>query len=330
LRGIADLAMPNELQRRIRDPRVQMDRRALEDLADHPPVLLLPPPTVLLLVRLLYVAGAVDKSELLLFGLQQRRPDDFVVNYRLARMIAFSGRGRVERVEQAIGFMRAAVALRPDNGTLHLNLGVLLRSARRSEQAIVAFRRGHELQPSRESELQLRKGLNEQGLACRKSGQWEKAIASFEEASRLTPKTPEQAGSHRELAWLLSTCPDPKLRNPALALQSAGIAVQSAKPDGASWSALGVARYRAGDWDGAIAALERACELRSGGGAAEHFFLAMAHLKRDGKGPARPFFDRAVRWMKEQAKAINANPVQKEELGRFRAEAAELLGIPQG
>ena len=60
-----------------------------------------------------------------------------------------------------------------------------------------------------------------------------------------------------DLAWLLSTDPDPELRDPARALHLAEEAVRASADHVACWNTLGVARYRAGDWSGAIEALER-------------------------------------------------------------------------
>ena len=60
-----------------------------------------------------------------------------------------------------------------------------------------------------------------------------------------------------DLAWLLATDPGPSPRDPARALALAEEAVRISSDHDASWNTLGVARYRAGDWAGAIEALER-------------------------------------------------------------------------
>lgn len=63
--------------------------------------------------------------------------------------------------------------------------------------------------------------------------------------------------------------------------------------------------------------------LRKGGDSCDWFFLAMAHWKMGQKEEARTSNDQAVQWME------NHRP-NDEELRRFRAEAAELLGIKNG
>ena len=62
-------------------------------------------------------------------------------------------------------------------------------------------------------------------------------------------------------------------------------------------------------------------ELRKGGDSNDWFFLAMAHWQLSDKEQARKWYDQAVEWMEK-------NKPEDEELLRFRAEAAALLGLP--
>jgi hypothetical protein len=70
----------------------------------------------------------------------------------------------------------------------------------------------------------------------------------------------------------------------------------------------------------AIAALQKSMELRQGGDGSDWFFLAMAHWQSGSKEEARRWYDKAADWMTKSAS-------HDEELARFRAEAAELLGV---
>jgi serine/threonine protein kinase len=139
-----------------------------------------------------------------------------------------------------------------------------------------------------------------------------------------------------QVAWLLASCPHPKVRDVKQAMSTATIFAERAdaarrRPD-ASWHdlraagfnrrTLGVAYYRAGDARAAVAALMQAMELRRGGDASERFFLAMALWKLDQPKEARQWYVQAVRWQ-EQNQPFN------DDVRRFRAEAAELLGIQQ-
>jgi hypothetical protein len=85
---------------------------------------------------------------------------------------------------------------------------------------------------------------------------------------------------------------------------------------------LGVAEYLAGNWQAAIEALAKSMELRHGGDAFDWFFLAMGHWQLGHKDQARTWYDKGAAWM-------NTKGSQDADLRRFRAEAAQLLGIPQ-
>src|SRR5262249_19107645 len=93
------------------------------------------------------------------------------------------------------------------------------------------------------------------------------------------------------------------------------------------WNTLGAAQYRAGNWAGAIAALEKSTQLRKGGDGFDWFYLAMAHWQLSHKDEAREWRDRAVAWMDQQQAALQKDQRGWEELNRMNAEAAELLEI---
>src|SRR5262249_39578799 len=78
----------------------------------------------------------------------------------------------------------------------------------------------------------------------------------------------------RKLAWFLATAPNPKVRDGNRAVGLAKKAVELAPKDGICWNTLGVAHYRAGQWQDAVTALERSIKLRNGGDSLDWFFLA--------------------------------------------------------
>ena len=123
------------------------------------------------------------------------------------------------------------------------------------------------------------------------------------------------------VAWLLTTSPYPELHDAERALRFAEKAAEI-KPN--SWSianTLGVAHYRAGNWNAAVETLTTSMELAQGANLGlDAFFLAMAHWQLDEKEKARDWYDKAAIWMDEKKS-------KSKELVRFRAEAEELLGV---
>jgi serine/threonine protein kinase/Tfp pilus assembly protein PilF len=210
-------------------------------------------------------------------------------------------------------------------GTYH-NLGILLQQTGRPEAAEAAFRRAWAVWGKLVAEFpampvyrqDLARSHNNLAVLLQQTGRHREAIAAFRQAVQVDP---DHSGALNGLAWLLATCPAQELRDPRRAVALARRAVARAPREGNYWNTLGVAQYRAGDWPAAVAALEKSMQLRQGGDASDWFFLAMAHWQAGAKGKARPWYDRAVRWMEEHQS-------KDEELGRFRAEAATLLGLP--
>jgi tetratricopeptide (TPR) repeat protein len=157
------------------------------------------------------------------------------------------------------------------------------------------------------------------GMAYVELHQYHKAIADLNEAMKLAG----QSGLTRNnLAWLLATCPDAKFRDAGKAVALAKEAVQLAPKEGPFWNTMGAAHYCAGSWKDAVAALEKSMELRKGGDSFDWFFLTMAHWQLGDKEKARTRFDQAVQWMEK-------NQPKNDELRRFRAAAADLLGVTE-
>jgi tetratricopeptide (TPR) repeat protein len=126
-----------------------------------------------------------------------------------------------------------------------------------------------------------------------------------------------------DISWLLATCADPKFRDGMRAVELAKKAVELGPKEGNHWNTLGVAQYRKGDWKAAIDALTKSMELLRGKSESFNtFFLAMAHWQLGDKPQARSWYDKAVPWMEK-------NQPGDEELLRFRAEAAALLGVKE-
>src|SRR5262249_14358898 len=103
--------------------------------------------------------------------------------------------------------------------------------------------------------------------------------------------------ARNDLAWSLATCPDPRFRDAARAVELARGSVERAPREGNYWNTLGVALYRAGDWKAAVEALGKSMQLGGGGNGSDWFFLAMAHARLGDRAAAKQSYDKAVRWV---------------------------------
>jgi eukaryotic-like serine/threonine-protein kinase len=131
---------------------------------------------------------------------------------------------------------------------------------------------------------------------------------------------PSNALALNNLAWSLASVPGDPWFNPTEALALARKAVGSNPNEWSYLNTLGVAAFRAGDWNTAAKVLRESITL-NGGAAFDLFFLAMTCWHQGNTKEARELYDRAVAWTK------NHKP-DDPELHRFRAEAASLLEQP--
>jgi Flp pilus assembly protein TadD len=136
-------------------------------------------------------------------------------------------------------------------------------------------------------------------VVLNQQGSWGEARRLYERLLELQRKAkgeslPQAVSSMNNLAWLLATCEETRLRDAARAVE---LATQATTLDGGErtcWNTLGAARYRAGDCRGAAQALGKSMDLRKGGDSFDWFFLAMAHWQLGEKDRARARYDQAV------------------------------------
>ncbi len=218
---------------------------------------------------------------------------------------------RREALDETVVECRKAVERDPKDAKAHYNLGVVLHQQGKLDEAVAECRKAIQLDPKFAS------AHAKLGTVLRSQGKLDEAVAAFQELLRLKP---DYAQTLNNWAWELATSAERKSRNGRQAVALAQLAVKAAPADGNLWNTLGAAHYRAGNWKDAVATLEKSMELRKGGDSLDWFFLAMCHAKLGDKDKARAWYDRAVTWM-------DKNQPKNEEMRRFRAEAAEVLGL---
>ena len=121
------------------------------------------------------------------------------------------------------------------------------------------------------------------------------------------------------MAWRLG---DNRL-DPVAAHRAAALAkeaIEFAPQDVRLWQTLGLAHYRARQWEEAIAALKKVMELDRDErrGALSMFLLAMSHWRLGNKEEARKWYDRAAAWVDKH------QPKDGGEIGRFRREGGRM------
>jgi tetratricopeptide (TPR) repeat protein len=217
-------------------------------------------------------------------------------------------------LDGAIDECRQAIKLDLTFAAAHNNLGVALKDKGDVDGAIAEFRLAIRWDPKDAL------AHNNLGVALQAKGDLDDAITEYRRAITLDPKDTD---AHNNLAWVLATCADPRWRDPRQAVTLAQKAVELAPKVGGYYTTLGVAHYRDGNWKAAVEALEHSMALRQGGDSFSWFFLAMARWRLDQKDDARQWYDKAAGWMEK-------HEPNNDELRRFRAEAAVLLGVSDG
>ena len=127
----------------------------------------------------------------ILEAIRREHSDDFWLNFNLGIACQYA---RPPRGVEAVRWLSAAVALRPESQAALLNLGRALRDLGRSEEAIATFREATRIYPD---DVWAHNNLGE-ALNARKKP--DLAAAEFREAIRLKP---DHAGSHENLAATL-------------------------------------------------------------------------------------------------------------------------------
>jgi tetratricopeptide (TPR) repeat protein len=299
---VARVADPDEWRNQVRDALRRRDRKALSRLAASSRASDLPVQTLSVVCRHLDATYAIP----VLRRAQLEHPDNHWINFQLAWNYSS---GSSSSLDDAIRHYTAALAIRPRNASTAYFLGEALRSRGKFVEAIPTYRKAIALDPDL---LGSYRGLIESLLS---QGMRDEALAEIR--AEVAAK-PDRASLKNKIAWILAAVPDPRSRDSLMAVELATRATELNPDEGAYWNTLGAARYRAGDWEGAIAAFEKSMALRRGGNSYDWFLLSMACLQLNRGDEALRWYDRAVIWMEKH------DPGHL-ELSRFRAEARELL-----
>ncbi len=172
--------------------------------------------------------------------------------------VAFLVQGRVG---EAIAQFAEAIRLHPDYADAHFNLGLALLIQQKPAEAELQFDQAQWLKPDDpKTHYRLAMALARQGKA-------RDAIPQYRQALRLRPDYPEALN---DLAWVLSTNPDPKLRSGSEAVQLAERACElTHREDPNLLTTLAAAYAEAGQFTEAASAAEKARGLAQASGQKE-------------------------------------------------------------
>jgi len=196
------------------------------------------------------------------------------------------------RTEEALGHFREAVRLAPGLAIAHYNLGRALKQQGKLDEAVVHYRRALAIDPRlpaahnslgsvlgsqgrlAEAVREFREALRANpddaeahhnlGLALRSMGQRDEALRQLRTALSLRPDWPLPLN---EIAWILATHPDPRIRNPGEAVRLAERATErTARRQPVMLDTLAAAYAASGDFDRATAVAQEAMSLAASGG----------------------------------------------------------------
>jgi tetratricopeptide (TPR) repeat protein len=152
------------------------DGAALVQLATEPQVQQLPAADIAHLGQDLADMKEWAAAERLLRAAQERKPADFWLNHNLGLVLQAQG---LSRAEEAVGYLRVALALRSDSPGVYLNLSNALAARGDLDGALRCLQAALQIDPNYAT------GHKNRGVALHKKGRLDHAIAEYQEAIRL-------------------------------------------------------------------------------------------------------------------------------------------------
>jgi tetratricopeptide (TPR) repeat protein len=242
---VSRAADPDRWRNRLRDALEGKDSRALEEAAAADQADDWAVETLVLLGILARDTASGERVAAVLGRAQQRHPGDFWIAHTLGQLLHHS---RPPRLEDAIRYYTASVALRPQSPGAHVNLGCALADKGRLEEAIAEYREA----------LRIKKDYaeahNNLGTVLHDKGRLDEAIAAYREALRLKKDYPE---AHNNLGNALTG--KGQLDE---AIAECREAIRIKKDFREAHSNLGLALARQGHLEEAIAELREAIRLK--------------------------------------------------------------------
>jgi serine/threonine-protein kinase len=161
----------------LRQPELWEDGAQLTQLVGEVGVSELSPQLATALARAASQSGGGPTA--LLTAAQARFPNDFWLNLHLATTLQ-----EPSQLDEALGYYRAALALRPEAGAVHNNFGIALAKKGRLDEAIRHLEQALRLNP------QYAAAHYNLATALRSKGRLDEAITQYQQAVRIDPRFP--------------------------------------------------------------------------------------------------------------------------------------------
>jgi tetratricopeptide (TPR) repeat protein/serine/threonine protein kinase len=190
LRAVSRLADHDPWRQRLREAASVRDWDGMQRLAEQPEVLDQPAQTIVLIANA-FIPRDPAAAAALLRRAHQRHPDNFWINLLLGRALSEL---KPPRLDEAIGFCRAALALHPQSPVVHINLGVVFFHQGKFAEALEECQEALRINPSSAA------AHNNLGSLLEKQKNFVEAEAEFREAIHLKRG---DAGAHYNLGMVL-------------------------------------------------------------------------------------------------------------------------------
>jgi serine/threonine protein kinase/tetratricopeptide (TPR) repeat protein len=197
IRSLARQADPNPWAEQLRELRLSGRNEEFERLLLARPVEELSQTAILRISRAITPNDEFPEAPISPRGIeflrqaQAQYPANFWTNHYLGFAL---GHLQPPRLEEALGFLRAAIALRPESPGAYSNLGAALGDLSRFDEAVAAFQKAIALQPD------YAMAHENLGNALSHKGMKEEAIAEYRKAIELNPNL---ASAYRNLGIAL-------------------------------------------------------------------------------------------------------------------------------
>jgi tetratricopeptide (TPR) repeat protein len=162
------------------------------------------------------------------------------------------------QVDEAMVHYQQALQIKPDYAEAHVSLGNVLLPKGRVDEAMVHYQQALQIDPDfAEAHISLGKALYQEGRVA-------EAITHFQKTLQIKPDSVDVLNN---LAWLLATSPDARIRDGVQAVKYAERACELTHQGVTILvGTLAAAFAEAGRYDDAIATAQKACALASAAG----------------------------------------------------------------